>query len=170
MTLREYQNMVQSELPTLAEELATDRLNGVMFRRYTESSTSDEGAYMMRTLVDGIPHQPNSRAVEIHVKQGGSPENLDIDTPTDKWGYNTGDAPVVLYWGSHQQELGPGDSFSIQPNVPFALRNTNGLEGKLVMMEENPEIEDPMDLIALINRHAGQKGVDRVHSEVMQWF
>ncbi|MCH8004168.1 MAG: hypothetical protein IH934_06080 [Nanoarchaeota archaeon] len=170
MTLQEYQNIVQAELPMLAEELATDKLNGIMFRRYADTSTSDAGAYTMRTLMDGIPYQPNSRAVEINVKQGGNPESLDIDTPTDKWGYNTGNVPVVLYWESHQQELGPGDSFSIQTNVPFAVRNTNGLEGKLVMMEVNPEKEDPMDLIALINRHAGQKGVDRVHSEVMQWF
>lgn len=170
MTLQEYQKMVQSELPTLAEKLATDELNGVMFQRYTRAPTTEQGAYMIRTLMDGIPYQPHSRAVEIHVKQGGTPKTSDIKTPTDKWGYNTGDVPVVLYWGDHQQELGPGDSFSIQPNVPFALRNADSLEGKLVMMEVNPEKEDPMDLIALINRHAGQKGVDRVHSEVMQWF
>jgi len=170
MTLQGYQEMIQEELPTLAEELATDKLNGIMFRRYTDTSTSDAGAYKIRTLVEGIPYQLNSKAVEINVKQSGNPETLDINTPTDKWGYNTGDVPVVLYWKNHQQELGLGDSFSIQPNIPFAVRNTNGLEGKLVMMEVNPEKEDPMDLIALINRHAGQKGVDRVHSETTQWF
>lgn len=170
ITLQDYQIMVQRKLSKLADNLPTDQLKGIVFRRYKDSSTTHQGSYVVKTLMDGIPYQPNSKATEIIIKQSQEPKKLDIGSPTDKWGYNIGDAPVVLWWGNHQQELGLGDSFSIQPNVPFALRAKDGLEGRLVMMEVNPEEENPMDLIAMIKRYAGEIAVNRVHSEFTQWF
>jgi len=42
--------------------------------------------------------------------------------------------------------------------------------GKLLVMEIKPEGSNPLEELALINRYAGIRGLQRVHTENTQWF
>ena len=74
---------------------------------------------------------------------------LDITKNAYRWGYVHGKVPVLLRWGTHEQELEPGSSFSIQKNVSHSFRSVDkDLKSKLVVMESNPDIENPLLEIA----------------------
>lgn len=169
LELSEYISNIISKLPMVGEELITDDLKGVIVRSNKESNISENESYIQKELIGDIPNQPATRAFEYFIKKRPI-QDLDIKRDTDRWGYNTGDNPVLILWKDHAERLEPGSSFFIQPNVTHALRNVGTGEGKVVVIEIKPEAGDPLKDLALIYKYSGEEGLKRVHSETKQWF
>jgi|TARA_Y100000034_G_scaffold22700_2_gene26171 hypothetical protein len=168
--LQEYLEFMKKTLPNLeGENTSFDELGGFMFRKHADTGIIDGPKYLQRVLMEGITFQPNLRTIEYTVKARNGDE-LDINRDAYRWGYVHGEFPVLLKWGTHEEKLEPGASFSIQKNIPHAFRVVGGnLESKLVVMESNPDLEDSLLQLALIDRFT-EDGVRRVHTEDGLWY
>ena len=170
MSIKRYMKFMKKTLPDIkGEEVSFDKLGGFMFRKYGDAEIIDGQKYLQKILMDGITFQPNLKAIEYTVRSKEGDE-LDITKNAYRWGYVHGKVPVLLRWGTHEQELEPGSSFSIQKNVSHSFRSVDkDLKSKLVVMESNPDIENPLLEIALINRFT-KDGVRRIHTEEGLWY
>jgi uncharacterized RmlC-like cupin family protein len=167
-SLQDFVRNIKGKFSRLEPNLITDKLGGVIVRKNEEAIIKEEGHYTTSILLEGIPYQPNTRALEYDIKHS-SDKKLDIKADAERWGYNVGDTLVKLLWKNHEKLLGPGDSFFIKPGVEHAFRLHNG-HGKLVVMEILPDIGDPLGELALINKYSGDRGIARVHTENTRWF
>lgn len=157
MPLASYLTYLAAKLPKIEGTPATDELGGTVIRQYAATSGNP------RVLIDGIPSQPATRGLQYELAGG----KVDAPAaPTERWGYNVGDKPVTLRWGTHQETLEPGDSFFIKPNVAHTFEGN----GKILVMEITPNGTDAIAELALISRYSGTRGLERVHSENTQWF
>lgn len=165
---KEYLDLMERVLP-IVEDSTFGQLGGFMFRRYDDGRVVQQGRYVRRILMDGITFHPSFVASELKL-DGFQGDGLDIKVNAYMWGYNHGENPVALRWGAHEAQLEPGASFSIQKNVPHAFGTVDGLEGKLVTMQSNPDEENPFEQLALIKRFVGDEGLLRAVYEKKLWF
>jgi len=142
----------------------------LIIRRYHKTDPNEEGHYLVRQLIARIPYQPFTRALEYIIREREDRESLDIRVDAERWGYNVGTSSILLLWGEHEREIEPGASFLIRPNVAHAFRNLGDDQGKLSVMQVKPEAGDPIKELSLIQKYAGDEGVQRVHTENTQWF
>lgn len=158
-----------------------DELGGFMFRRYDGMATTLRGPYDQLMLMDDLTFHPTFRASELRMPRDSSSHlwaqhDFLLESGRHRWGYNHGSQSVRLEWGrvssylDHHATLEPGASFSIQKHVPHAFRNEDGLEGKVLIMESNPIVENPFEQLALVHKFAGDKGLLRAASESELWF
>tara|TARA_B100001971_G_C18244492_1_gene573264 strand:+ start:180 stop:1457 length:1278 start_codon:yes stop_codon:yes gene_type:complete len=168
--LQDYLEFMKKTLPDLeGENTSFDKLGGFMFRKHADAEIIDGPKYLQRVLMDGVTFQPHLKTIEYTVKARDGDE-LDITRGAYRWGYVHGDVPILLRWGTHEEKLEPGASFSIQKNIPHAFRIVDGnLEAKLAVMESNPDLENPLLQLALIDRFT-EDGVQRVHTEKGLWY
>ncbi len=169
MSIEEYMEFIKRDMPVLGQ-LATDEHKGVIVQRYEKAAQIKKSPYLIRLLIEGVPYQEHTSALEYIVNNGKDTKSLDIRVDADRWGYNIGNAPVLLVWQKHEAELEPGSSFLIQPNVAHAFRVVNSEQGRLVVMQTKPSAGKPLEELALIGRYAGDRGLRRVHTETTQWF
>ncbi len=164
----EYLKLIRKVLPVV-QSSTFDELGGFVFRRHEEGREVQQGRYTRRILMDGITFHPGFVATELELGKVQG-DGLDIKVNAYVWGYNHGENPVAFRWGSRQVELEPGSSFSIQKNVPHAFGTVDGLEGKLIIMESNPDEENPFEQLALVGRFVGEEGLLRAVYEKKLWF
>jgi len=157
MTLDDYLKDLGQKLPTITQTLITDELGGVIIRHHEDVIKQSP-----IQLMSDIPFQPETKSLE-YVILGKADIKAKI---TERWGYNVGETPITLSWGINTEVLEPKDSFFIQAGVEHSFSGN----GKLLVMEINPEGNNPLDELALISRYSGKRGLERVHSENTQWF
>ncbi len=170
MDLEAYLKKIHPKTQSAPMPLVTDADHGLILRRYADARIEENDAYVLRELLSGIPSQAGSRVLEYTVKQSVGWGKLDMQTAADRWGYNVGEVPVVLCWGSHEREIEPGASFLISSQVQHAFRLRAKGQGRLAVLEIKPGAGDPYEELALIRRYAGEAGLKRVHTENLQWF
>lgn len=164
----EYLALMEKILPVVKDS-SFDELRGFMFRRYEDGRDVNHGRYARRILMDGITFHPSFVASELKLSEFQG-DDLDTRVNAYMWGYNHGENPVALRWGNHEAQLEPGASFSIQRNIPHALGTIDGLEGKLIVMQSNPDDENPFEQLALVKRFVGKEGLLRAVYEKRLWF
>lgn len=154
-----------------------DKLGGFMFRKYEDAPEETKGPYIIRKLMDGITFHRTFRALELDLRFDTSvyiweDDDFLLDSSQHNWGYNHGGSPVRLEWdsGINQAVIEPGASFSIQKHIPHAFRNDGGLEGKVLIMQSNPVVENPFEQLALVHKFRGEAGLLRAASESEVWF
>ncbi len=169
-TSEDYLKNIREKITKIELNLLADQLEGVIINHHKDSIKKGINDYAQIELINNIPYQPNTKAFECYIKAERTQRDLDSVVNSDRWGYNIGNVPVLLFWDKHNELLYPGDSFFIQPNIYHSFRNVDQRQGKLLVMEIKPETGDPLYELALINKYAGENGLERVHTETLQWY
>ena len=164
MSYDTYLRRIKEEIPHLDKETATDKLNGVIIKRVTEGET--KGRYSIRNAMENIPYQPWTKAFE-YIISSSSKAQADLKAASDLWGYNTGDTSFVMVWGSHEQIIGPGNSFFIKKGTQYGCGNKYA---KFLLIQINPVEGNPWKELAHIYSNSGELGVRRAREETEQWF
>jgi len=84
-----------------------------------------------------------------------------------KDGWPTVKVPFVMVWGSHEQIIGPGDSFFIKQGTQYGYGNKYA---KFLLIQINPVEGNPWKELAHIYSNSGEIGVRRAREETEQWF
>lgn len=140
---------------------------GYTFQKNANTKLVRKGNYVVRTLLN-VPEQRETGAVEYSFDKQVARKDLDLKSTAENWGY-VFDAPVVLYWGNHQETLAPGSSFFIKGGTPYAIRPLQGNQGRVAVLYVQPGGEDPWNTTALTLRHAGEQGALRIRSNNVRW-
>ena len=146
-----------------------DALGGFMFRKYGDVPEETHGPYVRKRLMDETTFHPTFSTFELGLRDD---LGLLLDAPRHIWGYNHGKTPVILFWNHERNDavIEPGASFSIQKHTPYRITNEDDLEGKVLIMESNPAVENPFEQLALVYKFRGEEGLLRAASESELWF
>lgn len=168
MSLNEFLSSLKGKLTTLPIDLPTDTYGGVILRDYNSAEQKESSLCSVRNLIESIPSQPNTRALELTViaNKRSAPES----SASERWGYNIGQSAVELVWRNYKETILPGGSFFIRPGVEHSFICSDNENGKIIIMEIQPDSGDPLYELSMINRYAGEEGLARVHSEYARWF
>lgn len=85
LSLQNFLAQIKDKLPQPKEHLPTDELGGVIVRRNSDSALKNEDHYSIKILMDSIPYQPYTRALEYDIK-ASSDKKLDIQSDGRKMG------------------------------------------------------------------------------------
>lgn len=142
---------------------------GFVVNRYSDTKVQNQGVYGVKTLLRGVPFQPDTGGFEYSVPAGTGNVEPDIIVDAERWGYVRGETPVTLSWPGHETALEPDSSFFIKAGVPHSLRARYEKDGKVLIMQVKPRQEDPWNTLALALHYAGEEGAYRARRETKQW-
>lgn len=155
-----------TELAKGGNALPTSAFSGILIRRHDYATIVESEYCASISLMDDVPFQPSTKAEEIFIKQ-----EVRMHSAAETWGYNIGNSPVLVRWPmGNNATIDPGGSFFAQSNVAYSLSNVGHKQGEVVIMNIKPGEGDPLSELGSIFKFAGKQGLERVHSETMQWF
>ena len=166
MSEEDYMTRIRQELNKIERAQLSTVDAGFVVNRYSDARAETQGVYQVKTLLRGVPFQPDTKGLEYTVTEGA--DSTDIKVDAERWGYVCGESPVKLSWQGHLEVLDPRSSFFIKADVPHSLRSVKG-EGKVVVMQVKPGQEHPWQTLALTLHYAGEEGAYRARKETKQW-
>ncbi|WP_405616625.1 helix-turn-helix domain-containing protein [Streptomyces sp. NBC_01511] len=148
---------------------------GVVLRRAADSRRwlhPDPAApsYRVRELATD-PLHPHTSALELDVLAGRGDRAAPLTTHQHQYAYVLGDAPAELVWRrdgtEYREELGPGDSVYVQPQVPLAFTAADGEDPRVLLLRiggaVGPEVRFALGAMA-------EGGINRYIAEDRLWY
>ena len=169
MSEQDYMTRVRQELNRIERAQLSTGDVGFVANRYSDARPVAQGVYRVKTLLSGVPFQPDTLGLEYTVPANAGNGELDIKIDAERWGFVRGESPVKLSWPGHEEVLDPNRSFFIKAGVPHSLMSTDGRYGQVIIIQVKPKQEDPWNTLALALHYAGEKGAHRARKETMQW-
>ncbi len=174
-----YMERVRQALNDIEKSQLSMGDSGFFVNRYDAAPSENQGVYQVKTLLRGVPFQPDTLGLEYTLPaQAGKGEQTmeqhnmgqhDISVDAERWGYVRGESSVTLRWLGHEEVLEPNSSFFIKAGVSHSLRSADEHDGQVVIMQVKPQQEDPWNTLALALHYAGEEGALRARKETKQW-